>query len=129
MGEKYDFVESAYQFDKTNEHLELIHGKTTPYAGKCTCYIPDIGRILPVYVKDRYEGFDAEEITQLSEKDLENYISCNEKALKTTFADHKPDIVISNHTVMQPVYVKRALAVSYTHLRAHETDSYLVCRL
>src|SRR5665647_3604284 len=25
--------------------------------------------------------------------------------------------------------VKTELAVSYTHLRAHETDSYLVCRL
>src|SRR5664279_6067372 len=25
--------------------------------------------------------------------------------------------------------VARELAVSYTHLRAHETDSYLVCRL
>ena len=24
---------------------------------------------------------------------------------------------------------KRVVAVSYTHLRAHETDSYLVCRL
>src|SRR5680860_1279878 len=28
-----------------------------------------------------------------------------------------------------PVSVIGRLAVSYTHLRAHETDSYLVCRL
>jgi len=108
-GEKYDFIESSYLFDNTNEHLDQIHEKTTPYEGKCKCYIPDIGRILPVYVKDRYEGFDAEEITQLSKEALENYISCNEKALKATFAYDKPDIIISNHTVMQPVYVKRAL--------------------
>ena len=26
-------------------------------------------------------------------------------------------------------YRERIAAVSYTHLRAHETDSYLVCRL
>ena len=26
-------------------------------------------------------------------------------------------------------FKKRSEAVSYTHLRAHETDSYLVCRL
>ena len=25
--------------------------------------------------------------------------------------------------------LKEAMTVSYTHLRAHETDSYLVCRL
>ena len=28
-----------------------------------------------------------------------------------------------------PVYNNNIIAVSYTHLRAHETDSYLVCRL
>src|SRR5665647_145027 len=28
-----------------------------------------------------------------------------------------------------PVTLARVLTVSYTHLRAHETDSYLVCRL
>ena len=29
----------------------------------------------------------------------------------------------------QRIICKRVLTVSYTHLRAHETDSYLVCRL
>ena len=27
------------------------------------------------------------------------------------------------------LFASRLKAVSYTHLRAHETDSYLVCRL
>lgn len=107
--EKYDFIESAYVLDKSNEHLRLIHAKDTPYEGKCRCFIPNIGDILPVYVKDLYEGFDAQEITQISEKDLEFYISSNAMALKTCFLESKPDIVISNHTVLQPVYVKRAL--------------------
>src|SRR5665647_3506544 len=31
--------------------------------------------------------------------------------------------------VPQPSAVARMISVSYTHLRAHETDSYLVCRL
>src|SRR5665647_2831870 len=38
-----------------------------------------------------------------------------------------------NHSGMTILYYFRdnpiTLAVSYTHLRAHETDSYLVCRL
>ena len=40
-----------------------------------------------------------------------------------------------NQTIVQLVqkeladYHSKQLAVSYTHLRAHETDSYLVCRL
>ena len=34
------------------------------------------------------------------------------------------DLVTENN-----VTIARHKAVSYTHLRAHETDSYLVCRL
>ena len=30
-----------------------------PARRACTVHIPDIGRMLPVYVADRYEGFDA----------------------------------------------------------------------
>lgn len=110
VAEKYDFIESGYLFDDANESLELFHEKSTPYEGKCRCYVPNIGSLLPVYVKDNYDGFDAEEITQIPENDLENYILCNEKALRAVFSKDKPDIVIGNHTVMQPVYIKRALA-------------------
>ena len=36
-------------------------------------------------------------------------------------------LVLGNQLAIHPVTI--LLAVSYTHLRAHETDSYLVCRL
>lgn len=107
--EKYDFIETGYLLDKSNEELGLIHTKSTPYPGKCKCCIPNIGGILPVYVHDVYEGFDVQEITQISEKDLEAYVNRNAKALNTCFLRSKPDFVICNHTVMQPVYVKRGL--------------------
>ena len=29
---------------------------------RCTAYLPDIGRVLPVYVADAYEGFDAQAV-------------------------------------------------------------------
>ena len=37
------------------------------------------------------------------------------------------DVVVAVFVVVFVVVV--VVAVSYTHLRAHETDSYLVCRL
>src|SRR5680860_695798 len=47
-----------------------------------------------------------------------------------------PDIEIRDLVKVQPMRVReiedaaeRSRPVSYTHLRAHETDSYLVCRL
>ena len=36
---------------------------------------PDIGRVLPVYVADRYEGFDAKPYPQLSDAELEHYLA------------------------------------------------------
>jgi len=107
--EKHNFIESAYMFDETNEYADLIHKKATLLEGKCRCFVPNIGRILPVYVKDRYEGYDAQEIPQLSKRELEYYIDCNAKALKSRLLHEKPDMIVSNHVVMQPVYVKRAL--------------------
>src|SRR5664279_1992589 len=36
---------------------------------------------------------------------------------------------LAGHVAVEPRRPERMLPVSYTHLRAHETDSYLVCRL
>src|SRR5680860_27467 len=55
-------------------------------------------------------------------------------------ANGMPNAVCSPFTLMELIKTKRLTpasaawrarlsAVSYTHLRAHETDSYLVCRL
>src|SRR3954447_1800737 len=38
-----------------------------PGPGRVTVYTPDIGRVLPVYVQDDYEGFDAITYDRLSD--------------------------------------------------------------
>ena len=107
--ERYDFIESAYRFDKDNESRERFHKKRTPFEGKCRCFVPNIGKQLPVYVKDMYDRFESVEITKISKHDMESYVNANEKALRTCFIYEKPDVAISNHIVMQPVYTSRAL--------------------
>src|SRR5665647_3858206 len=52
----------------------------------------------------------------------------------TGILDHNKLVIVCNlhygfHVCRVSVQVDRHNAVSYTHLRAHETDSYLVCRL
>ena len=44
---------------------------------RATVYRPDIGRVLPLYVADRYEGFDARPFPDLSDEELEHYIDAN----------------------------------------------------
>jgi glycosyltransferase involved in cell wall biosynthesis len=72
-----------------------------------TVHIPDIGRVLPVYVADEYEGFEAKPFAELSDAELEHYIDANVQAVR---AVPTPDVALANHLVMGPVILARALA-------------------
>jgi glycosyltransferase involved in cell wall biosynthesis len=74
-----------------------------------TVYVPDIGRVLPVYVADEYEGFDAKPFQELTDAELEHYIAANVEAVRAVPA---PDVALANHLVMGPVILARALAGS-----------------
>jgi glycosyltransferase involved in cell wall biosynthesis len=67
---------------------------------------PDIGRVLPVYVADRYKGFDALPFPELDDAAIGRYLDANITALRWAPA---PDIAVANHLVMGPAVVARAL--------------------
>jgi glycosyltransferase involved in cell wall biosynthesis len=70
-----------------------------------TIHNPDIGRVLPVYVADEYEGFDAKPFPELTDAELEHYIAANVEAVK---AAPEPDVALANHLIMGPVILARA---------------------
>ena len=43
---------------------------------------PDIGGLLPVYVKDPYEGFEVKAFPELTEEELDRYIGANVEAVR-----------------------------------------------
>ena len=58
---------------------------------------PDIGRLLPVFVLDRYEGFDARRLPELTKAERDAYVAANAAALR----EHLPaDLVFANHVVL-----------------------------
>jgi glycosyltransferase involved in cell wall biosynthesis len=67
---------------------------------------PDIGRVLPVYVADTYEGFDAKPYPQLSDTELEHYLTANVAAVQDA---QTPDVALANHLVMGPAILARGL--------------------
>ena len=71
-----------------------------------TVHNPDIGRVLPVYVADRYEGFDAKPYPELSDAELDHYIDANVAAVR---AAPECDVALANHLVMNPVILARGL--------------------
>jgi glycosyltransferase involved in cell wall biosynthesis len=71
-----------------------------------TVHVPDIGRVLPVYVADEYEGFDAKPFSELTDDELEHYLDANIEAVR---AVPTPALALANHLVMGPVILARAL--------------------
>ena len=75
---------------------------------RCTVYTPPIGRVLPVYVADRYEGFDARPFQDLADAELEHYLAANVSAVRDVAARAQPEAALANHLVMGPVVLARA---------------------
>lgn len=103
-----DFIEKAYDFDPENKACFLFHHKETAYPGKCTLFRPNINGFLPVFVYDRYHDYSVKEYTSCTEEELERYLADNQNALNHGLQGASPDIIWSNHTIMQPVYVSRS---------------------
>ena len=71
-----------------------------------TVHNPDIGRILPVYVADTYEGFDAKPYPELTDAELDHYIEANVAAVRVA---PTCDVALANHLVMNPAILARGL--------------------
>ncbi|HVY78930.1 MAG TPA: glycosyltransferase family 4 protein [Solirubrobacterales bacterium] len=70
---------------------------------------PDIGGLLPVYVKDPYEGFEVKAFPELSEEELARYVDANVAAVRAV-AERAGgvDLALANHLVMGPAILARA---------------------
>ena len=80
-----------------------------PGEGSVTVHVPDIGGLLPVYVADRYEGFEVKTFPELTEAELDRYLDANVAAVREVVADHgEPDAALANHLIMGPAILARA---------------------
>jgi glycosyltransferase involved in cell wall biosynthesis len=70
---------------------------------------PDIHGLLPVYVKDPYEGFEVKAFPELTEGELDRYIEANVAAVREVAASAGGfDAALANHLVMGPAILARA---------------------
>jgi glycosyltransferase involved in cell wall biosynthesis len=70
---------------------------------------PDIGGLLPVYVKDPYEGFEVKAFPELSDAELDRYIDANVSAVRdVATATGGFDAALAGHLVMGPAIIARA---------------------
>jgi glycosyltransferase involved in cell wall biosynthesis len=90
-------------------HL-LCQERDPPELPGVEIHVPDIGRVLPVYVADRYEGFEAKPYPALSDSELDAYLEANVRAVRDVTARTGPDVALANHLVMGPAILARGLA-------------------
>jgi glycosyltransferase involved in cell wall biosynthesis len=101
---EYDFVDAVGRWRDGRLEVERLREPV-----RCTAYLPDIGRILPVYVADTYAGFEARPFPLLTDHEIEHYISGNVAAIRDVVAEVGPDVALANHVIMGPVILARAL--------------------
>jgi glycosyltransferase involved in cell wall biosynthesis len=70
---------------------------------------PDIHGLLPVYVKDPYEGFEVKAFPELTDAELDRYVDDNVAAVRAVAASVGGfDAALANHLVMGPAILARA---------------------
>jgi glycosyltransferase involved in cell wall biosynthesis len=70
---------------------------------------PDIGGLLPVYVRDPYDGFEVKTFPELTEAELDRYIEANVAAVREVASQvGEIDAALANHLVMGPAILARA---------------------
>jgi glycosyltransferase involved in cell wall biosynthesis len=70
---------------------------------------PDIHGLLPVYVKDPYEGFEVKAFPEMTEAELDRYVEANVSAVReVASAAGGIDVALANHLVMGPAVLARA---------------------
>ncbi|MBI5231155.1 MAG: glycosyltransferase family 4 protein [Coriobacteriales bacterium] len=111
--ERYDFIDSAFCLDASNSTLRSL-GVEGPrsYRGSCRLVRPELSGRLLVYVEGAFPGFDRMHVRafQNAPQDwIDDYLTANTDALRTTFSTWRPDLVLCNHVIMQPYYVRAAL--------------------
>jgi glycosyltransferase involved in cell wall biosynthesis len=93
---------------------------------KITVHIPNIGGLLPVFVADRYEGFEVKTFPELTDEELDRYLDANVHAVRQVVEQYgEPDAALANHLIMGPTILARA-GLRYA-IKVHGSDlSYVV---
>ena len=98
------FVDAVGCFDDGGLDVRVLRDPV-----RCTAYLPDIGSVLPVYVADSYDGFEARRYAELSIEQVEHYLAANVAAVRAVAARAPLDLALANHEVMGGVILARAL--------------------
>jgi glycosyltransferase involved in cell wall biosynthesis len=65
--------------------------------GEATAIRPDVGGLLPVFVRDRYEGYEVKRLQECTREELDAWVEANAEALRRHGA---ADLIYVNHVLL-----------------------------
>ncbi|MGZ8585943.1 MAG: glycosyltransferase, partial [Actinomycetota bacterium] len=119
--EDHPWIETWGTVDEHGTH-DLTPARRTEGPGRCTMLRPSIGSLLPVFVLDEYEGFQAKRFVDLTDDELTVYLDRNAAALRAAVAWHRSEVVITGHAVPGGEIGRRALGSGRFITKIHGSD-------
>src|SRR5262245_5241667 len=91
--------------------------------GRCVLLRPRIGSTLPVFVIDRYEGFErVARFVDLADEELGAYLRANVDAVRAAASWHGPEVAFTGHAIPGAVVGARALGAGRYVAKIHGSD-------
>ena len=105
--DRYDSIADACRYRLSGE-VETKLRRDIPYPGKCALHQPEIGNILPVFIKDKYEEYDqVVPMIELPDDIIETYIEHNVRVVQQIVEQHDITAIHANHAVLMSVVAER----------------------
>jgi len=104
--ERFDFVAEAIRYDDASRPTTVFR-RETDYPGQCILHKPTLSRVLPVYVPDHYEEYDAKPMVELEDVAIEEYIERNTRVLQQIVESNGISALLANHAVLMSVVAQR----------------------
>jgi glycosyltransferase involved in cell wall biosynthesis len=120
--ERYRWID-AYGSVDADGPSELTAQPVERAAGRCVLLRPAIGATIPVFVLDRYEGFEeVRRFVDLSDDDLASYLRANVEALRAAAAWHGTEATFVGHAIPGAAIGRRALGAGRYVAKIHGSD-------
>ena len=127
--ERYPWIDAFGSVDADGPS-ELTSQPVQSAAGRCVLLRPRIGSMIPVFVLDRYEGFDeVVRFVDLSDDDLGSYLHANVEALRAAAGWHGTEIAFTGHAIPGAAIGGRALGAGRYVAKIHGSDLEYAVRI
>jgi glycosyltransferase involved in cell wall biosynthesis len=121
--ERYPWIDAYGSVDREGPVGLAPSPTASDSTGRAVLLRPQIGPTLPVFVVDRYEGFDdVRRFVDLTDHELEAYLGANVDALRAAFDWHDSEVVFVGHAIPGAVIGRRALGAGRYVAKIHGSD-------